>query len=41
MFVGLVKVVTVVKAVRLNQEYAQGGQLHSVENPLDLSQLLP
>jgi hypothetical protein len=41
LLIGLVKVVTVVKAVRLNQEFVQGGQVHSFENPLDHSQLLP
>jgi hypothetical protein len=40
LFVDLVKVVTEVKAVRLNFECVQGGQVHSVENPLDPSQLL-
>jgi hypothetical protein len=39
--VDFVKVVTELKAVRLNFECVQGGQVHSVENPLDLSQLLP
>ena len=34
------KVETEVNAVRLNFECVQGGQVHSVENPLDLSQLL-
>ena len=39
--VDFVKVVTELKAVRLNFECVQGGQVHSVENPLDLLQLLP
>jgi hypothetical protein len=39
--VDFVKIVTEVKAVRLNFECVQGGQVHSVENPLDLFQLLP
>ncbi len=41
LFVDFVKVVTEVKAVRLNFECVQSGQVHSDENPLDLSQLLP
>ncbi len=41
LFVYFVKVVTEVKAERLNFEDVQDGQVHSVENPLDLSQLLP
>jgi hypothetical protein len=35
------KVETEVNAVRLNFECVQGGQVHSIENPLGLSQLLP
>jgi hypothetical protein len=41
LFVDFVKVVTEMKAVRLNFECVQGGQVHSVENPLDLLQLFP
>jgi hypothetical protein len=40
-FVDYVKLVTEVRAVRLNFERVQGCQVHSVENPLGLSQLLP
>ncbi len=39
--VDFVKVVTELKAVRLNFECVQGDQVHSFENPLDLLQLLP
>ncbi len=39
-FVDFVKVVTEVKAVRLNFEYVQDYQVHSVEKTLDSSQLL-
>ena len=39
-FVDLVKVVTGVRAVRLNFECVQGCQVHSVEKMLDSSQLL-
>ena len=35
------KVVTEVEAVMLNFKHVQDGQVHSLENPLDLSQLLP
>ena len=38
--VDFVRVVTEVKAVRLNFEYVQGCQVHSVEKTLDFSQLL-
>jgi hypothetical protein len=41
LFVDFVKVVTEVKAERLNFEDVQDGQVHSVQNPLDLLQLLP
>ncbi len=39
-FVDLVKVVTGVRAVRLNFECVQGCQVHSVKKTLDSSQLL-
>ena len=35
------KVVTEVEAVMLNFKHVQDGQVHSLENPLDLLQLLP
>ena len=40
LFVDFVKAATEVEAGKLNFECVQGGQVHSVENPLDLSQLL-
>jgi hypothetical protein len=39
-FVDFVKVVTGVRAVRLNFEFVQGCQVHSIEKTLDSSQLL-
>ena len=41
LFVDFVKAATEVEAGKLNFECVQGGQVHSVENPLDLLQLLP
>ncbi len=40
LFVDFVKVVTGVRAVRLNFEFVQDYQVHSVEKTLDSSQLL-
>jgi hypothetical protein len=40
LFVDFVKVVTDVRAVRLNFEFVQDYQVHSVEKTLDSSQLL-